>query len=351
MTLSGRLLHVFVGLALSSIAISSAAAQGVPRLDPLPVAPAAAVFQFKLTLQPLITAHPSGCVLLFDDDASQVVCIEPASGRTHRFGRAGAGPGEFSGVRYVVPTPDGRVITFDWRQRRLTTITPAWKLGGLVPEIGYIGRLIEATNDSVWALGGTAGLDVVSVSLHDGGIANHFSPATADSVDILRAPESYDRGFWITRRPAGGWYVAGPWSYHVLVEDDHGTERAAFDRDLSPEMSSPAEVAADRRLLQRMNPHANVEPFVARMQKDPKPAIAAAPVVDSHGRLWVLTGRIRADSTEVDVFDPRNQFLGTVRIPGTAQAIATRDGELFFIVQYIGGANDGEEGIVRYQIR
>jgi sugar lactone lactonase YvrE len=95
----------------------------------------------------------------------------------------------------------------------------------------------------------------------------------------------------------------------------------------------------------------NLDPFMERYRKTPKLVIQRAPAEDGQDRLWVVTGRSRADSTEVDVFDPRGTFLGTLRIPGDVHALKIQGADLYALVEYLSGEHDGAQGVLHYRIR
>jgi hypothetical protein len=329
------------------------AGQSRPTLVPIPVAAPLAQLDFKLDIAAPLVVHPSGCVALFDEDADQVVCVDPTSGTTHRFGRQGEGPGEFRSTRSMTTTPDGGMLVFDWKNARLTTITRDWKLGGTTPLTQNLTLVRPATADSVLALGGKREYELLSVSLHDGKSAVRFAPALGDSAGIFQGPHDYDYGLWLAPRKPGGWFVVGAWKYQILIEDDHGTKQSAFGRTLPPELPSAREVSEMRTWMARAIPGAMaaVDRLTAEWAKTSKAAITHAPAVDGDGRLWVVTGRVRADSTELDAFDASGKFLGTFRVSGAVDALAIRGHDLYVIVEFLSGENDGAQGVVRYKIR
>lgn len=330
---------------------TSASTQKLPHLVPVPVAPALAELDFRVALAPPLVIHSSGCLATFDTDASQVVCIDPASGAIRRFGRNGSGPGEFASVNGLIASPDGGLVAFDIRNLRFTVITRDWTLGRIVPVAHQFTGLYRPTSDSVLTLGGIQRRDLVAVSLNDGGTATHVSPTAPDSV-IFKGPNEYDFfGFWLVPLHRGGWYVASPYQYRILHEDEPGKVLSTFGRDVPREPPNNREVNAWKTIMQRMNPNGNLDRVVERYRKTPKVVIARAPAEDGKDRLWVITGRARTDSTEVDVFDPRGGFLGTLSIPGDVHALRVQGADLYALVEYISGEHDGAQGVVHYRIR
>jgi hypothetical protein len=81
----------------------------------------------------------------------------------------------------------------------------------------------------------------------------------------------------------------------------------------------------------------------------PKPATVLAGFRDdAKGRLWVITPRVRADSTELDVFDRAGRYLGTRRVAGRAQALTFAGSELLVLVEHLAGPLAGAQGVRRY---
>lgn len=326
---------------------SNARAQ-LPRLDPLVVAPAAAVLDFYPGYPPVLVMHPSGCLATFDMDDAQVVCIDRKSGTMRRVGRKGSGPGEFRSVRTMIAMPGGGVAAYDVANSRITEIGPDWTIGRMTPMTSGFGWLLSATADSVVVNPGSPDNQLTAISLRDGGMAGRFHLIDSAHAGFFAAvPPVYPAGaLWSAADHAGGWIVVAPFTYRVLIEDRRGSVTNVFGRDLPPEM--PA--AADLDRMKRMMPGAGPN-MLARLAHIPEPEVIGAPIEDSRGRIWTLTSRVRQDSTEVDVFDPRGTFLGTRRVPGEALAMALRTDELCFIRQYLQGDNEGADGFLCYRIR
>ncbi|MGH7582160.1 MAG: hypothetical protein ACREL5_02915 [Gemmatimonadales bacterium] len=328
--------------------------QGAPRLEPLPMPPALAKLDFALEINTRDLLYTRCGVVLFDAGENQLVCIDPASGIERRAGREGEGPGEFRTARGLAALANGSVLVSDFENRRLTRVTPDWKIG-MSTRVGMqITELHRPTGDSVLTLGGATGRDLVAVSLHDGGSSTRFAPTASDSTGVFHTEYHDLTGCYLVPRRRGGWYVGSPWKYRILIVDEHGIKQATLSRDLPDEMPSDREVADFKRQMLKLNPQISAEVlarFVTERAKQPDMAIAAPPVEDDQGRLWVPTSRVRKDSTEVDVFDARQRFLGTVRMPGHVDALAARSDELVALVDYAGGDRDGFQGVLRYRIR
>lgn len=341
-----------LALVIGLLTLAPALAQNLPRLEPVPIAKALTELDFRVAPTPPLVIHSSGCLAMFDTDASHVVCIDPVSGAIRRFGRKGSGPGEFIAAYDMIASADGGLIVFDVvRNLRYTLIARDWTLDRVVRVTQQFTGLYRPAKDSVLTIGATLRQDLVAVSLKDGGTAAHFSPTAPDST-IFKGPNEYDFfGFWLVPLHRGGWYVASPYHYRILHEDEHGKVLSTFGRDIARELPSERDVKTWRALMERMNPNGNLDRVVERYRKTPKLVIARAPAEDGQDRLWVVTGRSRDDSTEVDVFDPRGGFIGTRRIPGDVHALRVQGADLYALVQYLSGAHEGGQGVLHYKIR
>lgn len=326
--------------------------QIAPRLEPLPIAASLAELDFRVENVPPMAIHSSGCVALFDIDASQVVCIDPTSATVRRFGRSGAGPGEFRAVRDMVNMPGGGLLVFDViGNLRFTLISRGWKLDRVVRARQQFRGLFRPTRDSVLTIGGKLGRELIAVSLRDGGVAVHFAPAAADTA-LFVGPNPYDIFlFWPVPLHRGGWYFVSAWHYSILAKDERGRVLSRFGRAVEREPLSEQELAAAKALMVKANPGRNLDAFMERYRKTPKPVIQRAPVEDGKDRLWVATGRVRQDSTELDVFDAGGHFAGTRRVPGEVHALAVHDLNLYLLVEYLAGEHLGAQGVLRYRIR
>jgi hypothetical protein len=301
---------------------------------------------FAIDNVPPLTIAARGCIALFDVNAHQEVCMDPRSGAEARAGRDGEGPGEFRSVLSEIALDDGRIIALS--ENRLTILSPTWKIASTVRLEHGLGQLISASGDTVYGLG--IGFDsVYAVSLTDGGGVAKFGQRTEDAA-IFRGPQPYQRGLWIVPRRGNGWYVVPAWNYTILREDRRGTVQDRIVRDVKPEFPSPSELQEMKRTMAQANPGANLAPFLDRAAKSAKPYIVTAPVEDASGRLWVMTGRIRNDSNEIDVFGPTGKFLESVRIPGAVRKAAMLHGDLVVVVKELSGIDAGDIDVRRYHI-
>jgi sugar lactone lactonase YvrE len=72
--------------------------------------------------------------------------------------------------------------------------------------------------------------------------------------------------------------------------------------------------------------------------------------LDAAGQLWVVTERTRADSTEVDVFGPAGDHLGTLALRDRVQALAFRGDRMVALVVRTVPEVEGIAGLDLYRI-
>ncbi len=337
-------LAALVALVLMPVAATNA--QSTVRLVPQPIATALETLPFRISNAPPMAVSASGCVVLFDLDASQVTCIDPGKGSTVRFGRSGDGPGEFRAVLDLLAARDGRVVVLT--NARLSIIDPSWKTARDIRPAARFTQLGRVTGDSIYGLG--AGYDTVyAVAVRDGSMNARFGQRRADSA-LFIGTLPYERGFWIVPRGEHDWYVSSGFRYVILLEDGKGIEHARIQPAAKAEYPTVAELAETRQVMQKGNPGMNLDGFMKEMAAAPKAFIAAPPAQDASGRLWVVTGRIRSDSTEVDVFAPAGSFLRTIRVGGSVKRIAIVRNELYAIVKELAGSATGDIGVRRFRI-
>jgi len=341
-------------LVTAAVLFPAGLAAQLPRLEPLPIAPALAVLQFQVPIHSheILDLQPG--IVLIDEGTSQLVRINVVTGAEERVGREGSGPGEFRGPGPIAARPDGSVLVADFRLQRITVVTPDWKAGPSYPAGMQIQEFYRPTRDSVLTLGGTHGRDLVSLSLRDGGTSTRFAPLAADSTNAFHSDFHDQTAFWLVSRHGGGWYLASGFAYRIFILDERGVKHAGFGRDIPPEPMSAPERLQDSIFMRRANPQlspASLTRFLDQQAAQFRIAIPAPPVEDAAGRLWVTTYRLRQDSTEIDVFDLQQRFLGTLRMPGQVRGLATRGDELVALVDYVGGERDGYQGVLRYRIR
>ena len=86
-------------------------------------------------------------------------------------------------------------------------------------------------------------------------------------------------------------------------------------------------------------------------QRDVSLVITNAIVVtmDAEGYTWVVTGR-RGVRTELDLFGPGGEFLGTLTVAGKAALLAVRLPYLAVLAERTEGEDEGFQGIDLYRV-
>jgi hypothetical protein len=85
-------------------------------------------------LNPYLLSAAEGAVYVYDGAARRVVALSPADGHVlWRYGRQGAGPDEFRGVRDLKRAEDGGVFVLDPRNNRLTELDPRGAVEARIP--------------------------------------------------------------------------------------------------------------------------------------------------------------------------------------------------------------------------
>jgi hypothetical protein len=248
-------------------------------------------------------------------------------------------------------------VVQDLGNSRLALLNPDFSAGSTVPLADrLLPGLYRPTRDSVFALTNHPRLELLAISLRTGGAMKHFSPGSADSA-LFALPQYRTWGFFI--QPAGprDWFVASLGPSTILRLDEGGRLLSRAHRELSPELPSAEEREARRAQVARLNPGLTPEQVrglqarVDQYSNAPKPAtVKHGFLEDDRGRLWVITPRIRSDSTELDVFDRAGRFLGTRRVPGRAQSFTRLGNDLLVLGEYLSGPLSGYQGVRRFRL-
>lgn len=130
--------------------------------------------------------------------------------------------------------------------------------------------------------------------------------------------------------------------------------------ELPPVHRTPAEVQADQDRVQRAMQRAGVTPppEAAQMLRDaqremlarPKPYLTSVLAVDQLGRVWAVANRGSGDSSEVDVFSPRGEFLQTVVFRHRVTALSFRLPRVAVLAQHHGGPSDEQSEVSLYLV-
>lgn len=343
-------------IALLVLATNRAPAQ-LPALKELALPSSLLQLAFDADTSVGLIVHPSGCLLMADESESRLVCADLRTGVAKRIGRRGAGPGEFASIGSFALLSGGGTVVQDVGNNRLTFLKADWSDGGSVPLATRImAGLYRPTRDSVFALSGPPRMELLAISLRTGASMTRFAPGMADS-GLFALPDYRTWGFFIHPFGPSGWLVASVGHSTVLRLDASGQLLSRAQRELPPELPSSEEIEARKALVARMNPgvspsqmSSSLKARIDEYSKAPKSAtVKNGFVEDGKGRLWVITPRARADSTELDVFDKSGHFVGTRRVPGRAQALTLWGVDLLVLGEYLSGPLSGYQGVRRYR--
>lgn len=304
-----------------------------------------------------------------DGSEHQVVVFDTAGREIARLGRSGRGPGEFASGGPLLASDRGEIVAADVLLSRLSYFDARFRFVRSVQVPGLPMRLLGWRGSRVavaWTTPSPAGggPTVGTVDLAAGTAAARFGVYRADSVlgvpmtvggmsiapPILSAATARDGVFLFARVD----------QYRIVGIDSAGVVRRTFGRpELPPQYRTPAEMQADEAILDRgMQRIAPPPPEAAQMLRDfrrdllrrPKSFLSAAFAVDQQGRLWVGANRGSGDSTEVDVFSPRGEFLQTVVFRHRVTALSFRLPRVAALAQHRGGPSDEQSEVSVYLV-
>lgn len=355
-----RLLHV---TALTLLLTGGLSAQA-PALVPVKVHPSLEELDFKTQVG--LAIDKSGCIALTDDDEHQVVCINPTTGAAKRIGRKGSGPGEFQFPLWVVARPNGGLAVHDAATASVTLLGPTFAFEKAFKPDVILMALIAARGDTLFGVSFNAvdstkrGSDLNAILVSTGKTVRKFSLSALDSTGKFVDPAipgnlSLVRYAEPTRT---GWVVGAANDFTLFRSDKSGKKIGMMSRKVPPEPITEKEKREVREAVDKQMgavPQAarkNVEEMVQKMLNRPRPPINVFGLAeDPQGRIWVATTRVRADSSEIDIFDPAGKFLGTRRIVGKVMRLYFNGGDLFALTQYTDGDREEMKGILRFHIR
>ena len=305
-----------------------------------------------------------------DGSEHQVVVFDTAGREIARLGRSGRGPGEFASGGPLLASDRGEIVAADVLLSRISyfdarlRFVRSLQLPGLPTNLlTWRGSRVAVAWTTVSPTGG--GPVVGAVDLASGTASPVFSVFRADSG--LGAPVSVG-GMAVpppflaaTVARDGVYLFARGDQYRIVGIDSAGAVRRTFGRpELRPEYRTPAEMQAEEDRMQRAAQRLGITPppEAARMLRDatrdllrrPKPFLSSALAVDQLGRLWVSSNRGAGDSTEVDVFSPRGEFLQTVVFRHRVVALSFRLPRVAVLAQHRGGPYDGQSEVSVYLV-
>ncbi len=299
-------------------------------------------------------------VAVIDRDDQQVVFLGLPGGSQRRGAGRGGGPGELESAFMLLGREDGSTLVGDMRQHRASQFDgeleyvrsarvpgmPSWQGDRVVA----IWMDFKMTDDAMGMEPMVGEIDLA------GGEAREFF-SLFDPASGLSRPETDNPmapPFIAAAMNEAGLILAGQsMEYRIVALDTAGTLHASFGRgELGPDYLSEDEQAAERARIgeaagRRGPPPPGVERMVDQALEAPQPYFGpGAFSLDRAGRLWVVTDRSRADSTEVDVFAANGDFLTTV-----ALMLAFRGSRLAALVARTAPEVEGVPGVDLYELR
>ncbi|UCC83062.1 MAG: hypothetical protein JSW46_19265 [Gemmatimonadota bacterium] len=309
-------------------------------------------------------------VAVLDRDDQQIVALGLTDGSQRRVAGRGGGPGELESAFMLLGGEDGSLLVGDMRLRRVSEFDAglAYLRAARIPGLPI--ALLARRGDRVTAIwidfrmndeGGVTFQPIVGeVDLARGEAREFFSLFEPGSGRL--APPETDNPFAppfiaATMSEDGLILVGQSMEYRVIALDSTGVVRKSFER---PELEQPylteEEQAAERRRMgERAARGEQTPPGMRRMMDEaleaPRPYFGPGALsLDSAGRLWVITERSRADSTEVDVFDSDGVYLKTLVLRDRVQVLAFRESRIAALVTRRAPELEGIPGIDLYRV-
>lgn len=310
-------------------------------------------------------------VAVLDWSEHQVVVFHVSGREVARLGRSGRGPGEIAGGGPVLASERGEIAVADILLSRVSHFDAHFRFVRSVSVPGMPTNLLAwrgSRVEAAWSVAGPSGGGPTAgtVDLAAGTATPRFSVFRADSV--IARPVMNVGGMPITPPMLssalardGVWLFARGDQYRIVGIDSSGTVRRTFGRpELPPVYRTPAELQADEEMMDRAMQRTGVTlpPEAAQTVRDarrellrrPKPFLTSGLAVDQLGRVWIGANRGTGDSSEVDVFSPRGEFLQPVVFPHRVRALAFRLPRVVVVSQYKGGEYDEQCEIRVYTV-
>jgi len=305
-----------------------------------------------------------------DGSEHQVVVFGTSGREIARLGRSGRGPGEFAIVGPLLASERGELVAADMALSRVSYFDARFRFVRSVQLSGMPTSLLSWRGSRIAAVWSPAnpmgeGPTVGDVDLAAGTASGRYVVFRADSA--LGATISV--GGFAIRPPFvvaaaardGAYLFARADQYRVVGIDSAGVVRRTFGRpELPPVYRTEPEMQAEEERLQRASQRAGVTPppgtedvmrdAMREMLRRPKPFLSSALAVDQLGRLWVGANRGAGDSSEVDVFSPRGEFLQTVVFARRVQALSFRLPRVAVLAQHRGGPYDEQSEVSVYVV-
>lgn len=300
----------------------------------------------------------AGRIYVFDGFARELRVFGPDGDFLTKFGRRGAGPGEFEAVVGMSLSPDGAIWLVDSQNARYTAIhgdaLETYRRASSVYRLPWLGGFTAdgVLYDAVLLIGQANYLEALLQIDRGGNVTDTFFIATPELPAVPRLgrisfPLPYAPRVIRTFDRRGFVWTAVTHQYQLVKVSLQGDTSLVVRRDFD----APALTGSQQDSIRRYMRHLETE-FGVTVRGDMVPS--AAPIlrsffVDDSGFVWVcLANRDRCSS--LDIFDDRGLFLGEVELPFTMrsgmQAVVRQD-NLYAIA-------DGDLGVpvvIRARIR
>lgn len=271
---------------------------------------------------------------LADVEDQRVMLIDVSTGKVRALGRPGEGPGEFRGVNPPLRAPDGSLLVIDSRLRRVTILSPdlaVRRVVGLPVVISNSLRWDGTTLLCTWYDFSRLMVPVLGkLRLTAGDQAEPEPMVRLDSLFGMIKRDPFSLPPIVVAAPGSrdNVYLAKVDEYRVLKLNPQRRQVRAYERrDVPIRRFSAQEIDAEAGRI-RATGSAPVPPAAAARARQMlaglvKPFFTINGLSeDSRGRLWVVSARQDNGQTEVDVFAPGGQFLGTVKLRGHVLSLA-----------------------------
>jgi hypothetical protein len=279
---------------------------------------------------------------VIDRDDQQLVSLDIKSGLQRRGARRGGGPGELEGAFMLLGTGGGGVLVGDMQQRRISEFTSGLGFVRSAPVPGLPIQLLswdETTVTAIWMRFAMTDNEmrveptVGSVDLTNGEAQELFSLFAPGALTPPDSDNPFSPPFIAAVENHAGLILAGQsMEYRIVAFERSGSRRYSMsrpevDEDYLSAEQKEAERGRRRRAAGRRGPP---PPELGRMLEQaldaPRPYFEPSAFnVDPGGDLWVITTRLHADSTEVDVFGSEGDYLTTLVLRDRVLDLAFRD--------------------------
>jgi len=296
-----------------------------------------------------------GRIAIANAGSQQIRWYDPSGTLVAQAGRAGQGPGEFSGLAAIARMPGDSVVAYDVRLRRLTVLGPTGSLVRVASlEIGnHVGMefpsLEGVLHDGTLLMAGRimdtgemeegpvrAAMPVYRVApdgrlldslrTFHGWEATVIMRRTADVVGPAITARPFGRSTSIT--PLGSGFAAGtPIAFEYEVFDARGAPTTIVRLERRPRALTDSDIEAYRASIQDRLPDEAGQRALRQQAEDwvyPEtlPAYGAGLMGDPAGNLWVPSFTLGPDPpSRWSVFDPAGRYLGDVDVPARVDVL------------------------------